>query len=774
MKSFPSTFNRGGNSAQYQGKSSPSDINNIGDSYGGKTPEAFDNIQSKNLNKNYYVRQQLFKLVKLSKYERYNPNIKITKTAASNNGENKVMFENPAFMPSYMLRSMNTYRFVYDTKTNVLLDLHKQKDKNDTDHKSVQSSQTSDDKDNSDNRTNTGVDLRSTELTGLDIATVSSSPAMFNPLFNVQAVGMTKNVPLLFTYREKNQLEDIGNCTIDRLIKDSLKADSPLGAARYRLVDFMYCKDLGRVSNNHLITLRKFPLPVGDYIYEYAGNRKYFDGHNPWATTGDVGRLVSWFGTDDNKLEDICKYETEFTWKEITNQIQEIESQEDDSSRDILGKISNSLNPAYNSYTLKYGGASHDLVTTLGGRIHENWLTKSSPDYRQMTSMYSDNNRVYTPMNTVQDNTIPEGRLKLSQEITLNFSYKLRAYEDINPKSAFLDLIGNILEVTYYRGHYWKGEARLIGPPVNRSAWDTATALIDNAWERLGGFVKSMAYGDTSFPDILGSLSNMAQGVMDAVSNVGQKIVDQINGNNGDIGRTFYDILAKANNDIRFTDAIKRQIKNKFGRPAMYAMNSLIEGDNFGPWHLTIGNPYNPIMSIGNLCLRNATITHSGPLGIDDFPSEIKVTCTLKPARSRDLVEISKYYTRGLNALYLDKSKQTVSDFYKDQEGNPTKYTQLYAQQIGTGTQDAFDTAFDNNINNEKGGDRDTKNEINYTQSILSTNTGIQDMMLEEMSALENANSKDIIAGNPYNSAMIFMTNNSTISQTTLAQAQVG
>ena len=29
---------------------------------------------------------------------------------------------------------------------------------------------------------------------------------------------------------------------------------------------FMYCKHLGKVSNNYMITLRRFPLPVDDYI----------------------------------------------------------------------------------------------------------------------------------------------------------------------------------------------------------------------------------------------------------------------------------------------------------------------------------------------------------------------------------------------------------------------------------------------------------------------------------------------------------------------------
>lgn len=95
---------------------------------------------------------------------------------------------------------------------------------------------------------------------------------------------------------------------------------------------------------------------------------------------------------------------------------------------------------------------------------------------------------------------------------------------------------------------------------------------------------------------------------------------------------------------------------NALGRPAMYAFNSLLKGDDIGLWHLTIGNPKNPIASIGNLILEDATIEHSGPLGLDDFPSEITVTVKLKPGRSRDATEISRIYTKGIGSIYMSSA----------------------------------------------------------------------------------------------------------------------
>ena len=105
--------------------------------------------------------------------------------------------------------------------------------------------------------------------------------------------------------------------------------------------------------------------------------------------------------------------------------------------------------------------------------------------------------------------------------------------------------------------------------------------------------------------------------------------------------------------------ALKGSIQNKLGRPAMYAFDSLLTNDAVGLWHITIGNPLNPIAVMGNLILDKAEIEHSGPLGIDDFPSELKVTVSLKHAMPRDSVDIQKMYTMGQHSIYnkiLDKN----------------------------------------------------------------------------------------------------------------------
>lgn len=591
----------------------------------------------------------------------------------------KSYYENPFKLPSDIIGTMNRYKHVYKTPTQSLYDA------------GVLSGQEA---------TEDNIELSM-------IATLSV-PSMFNPLCNIQAVGMTDNLPLLNDISHSKSISatvetdfmteapskanknkgkyktekvtvqtnagakindrDITNCSIRELVSLSHRPNSILGLARYKYADFMYCKDVGKVSNNHLITLRKFKRPVGDNIFKTSGSN--FANENEkglfdYTGEGDAGRLISWFGTDDNKLEDILNYKYSASWKELNSKIEEVESQEDAGERGPLGMLLNSINPAYNRACLAGMGGAHNLFSHYGAK----WFNIPQGGNSQNTHMQRmyDKNRVYTPKNTIQDTNIYEGKLKFEHEITLKFSYKLRAYDNINPKTAFLDLLANILEVTYRRGTFWGGSRRFIGSPANRAGWNKANKFIDEQWDKLGGFLTGLASGTIDFQSIVQS----AAAAVDALKNAAQGAIDdlkgKVNANGGGAGgvmRTVLQGMIDLNKKTGFTNGLKAQLKNAVGRPALYAMDSLLSADNVGLWHITIGNPKNPIMVMGNMILTGASIQHKGPLGVDDFPTEITVSVTLKPGRSRDLTEIGRMYTKGAGALYQTVDRGRIKDFY--------------------------------------------------------------------------------------------------------------
>jgi hypothetical protein len=80
---------------------------------------------------------------------------------------------------------------------------------------------------------------------------------------------------------------------------------------------------------------------------------------------------------------------------------------------------------------------------------------------------------------------------------------------------------------------------------------------------------------------------------------------------------------------------------------------AFLTGDPTGNWHLTIGNPLNPIAVIGNLICTDTEFSFDGPLGYEDFPSKLDVTIKLKPGRPRDKADIESMFNAGRGRLYI-------------------------------------------------------------------------------------------------------------------------
>ena len=424
-----------------------------------------------------------------------------------------------------------------------------------------------------------------------------------------------------------------------------------MGRALYRYADFMFCKDLGKISNNHLITLRKFGTPIGDNIFKYGKESKSWD-------TYDKGRLVTWFGTDDNKLEDICKYNYNATWKKLEATIEDIHSKEDNSK--ILPSIINLANPNYWS-AVAHGtaGGNNSILNYVCAK--SGFLEAQGSYENQLDALYHmDTNKIYSQKNSVQENHIYEGKLVFNQEFNLTFSYKLRAYDGINPRNAMLDLLGNILEVTYKRGSFWGGARRFIGAPRNQAGWNKANQLFNKLENGLADSLEDL-FGVTGwddlgswFKDMISKVGNFASDALEKGKQMAENIKNQGVGS----------ALGLKGKGKMLAGGLVGMLKNKLGRPAVYAANSLVSGAPVGLWHLTVGNPRNPILSIGNLIVTNSQVTHSGPLGIDDFPTELKVVITLKHAKPRDLTEISQMYTMGLNGIYYPLDSQQISKYF--------------------------------------------------------------------------------------------------------------
>lgn len=441
------------------------------------------------------------------------------------------------------------------------------------------------------------------------------------------------NVPLMDSPETRKKIRQNSGCTIKELVQAS--STGVLGRAIYSYSDFMYCKHLGKVPNNYLITLRRFPVPVMDNINGYGeGKSRILSDAGKNNGPQQIGCLVNWIGVSGNEMQNILKYDMAMSFEEKRADWNEIEGNNADDSSKFLNGVAAVFDSTYRQqYMSGYGGEALKGLSSVKYfdkffKISENGPYSIKNDFE-----FQDQNKVYGPVDRVKSTYMrgSEG-LRFGQDITLVFEYELRSYNGINARQAMLDLISNILNVTYSTGDFWGGGYKGAGMSQN--------SLFSNMkiFKASGGFTGFVDAFANDLTTLGGSFKNNFSGA-DALS-LGKQILNQLGG------------------------MILGGMLNKLGRPVKTYANSLLSESPVGLWHVTIGNPHHPIMTMGNMILTNTSIEHSGPLGLDDFPTNLKVTCTLTRGKPRDIREIEKMYMNGNERIYHGMGPK-IFDMYK-------------------------------------------------------------------------------------------------------------
>lgn len=369
----------------------------------------------------------------------------------------------------------------------------------------------------------------------------------------------------------------------------------------YHWSDFLYCKFYGEIPNNQLITLRRFPGPVLD-------NLTFPQLDNNLDTVPYLSQAVTWFSKENgNSLSDILKFTTGIKWKTLTAEVQEVDY-------DVPGGDSSPLG----SKATGLLGLSNDNNSDPTGQ--KNNATEAAKAAYGSDGKYW--NRVYGPVNVISETLARDRGLEFTQDgLVIKFHYELKSIGSINPKMALLDIMSNMLALTFNNAQFWGGATRYFAnlpesPFVgDYKKWysgdflgyfDSVEGEISNVLGAAGDFLEQL------FSDPVAALKKLASGV----------------------GNT---LMGKA---------------SRKGRPNHIAVKSLLTGVPVGEWHLCIGNPYNPTAMIGNLVVDSTDFEFSDTLGADDFPEDLTVTVTLKHGKPRDKGDIESMFNGGEGRLY--------------------------------------------------------------------------------------------------------------------------
>lgn len=381
----------------------------------------------------------------------------------------------------------------------------------------------------------------------------------------------------------------------------------------YSYSDFIQMEHYGQISNDYLITLRRFAYPVGDDLLspKTAGTK----GKRVDSSAPDLARAVTWLSPHlGNDLKEILKFKTGYLWKEAKSDIQDAQSNQADT-----GAVGSAINNS------KYGAA---IESGLNGytSVQAAKLRKiGNVDHTKETYP----NKVFGPLNIIDKVFAREKGLKFEQEFKLSFHYDLKAYPGTSPKVAFMDTLANVLALTYSNAPFWGGATRFSGTGAT-----------------------GKPFGDTSLLE-KGDYAGYLGSIADTLAGMGGNFMDQLKKTASNVanGEGLNKILGDSS---ILENIVGGGLMKLMGGPSGGAtIRAFLTGDPTGQWHVTIGNPMNPIVVCGNLCLEDVDYSFEGPLGYEGFPTKMKVEMSLKPGRPRDKTDIESMFNAGRGRMYL-------------------------------------------------------------------------------------------------------------------------
>lgn len=422
--------------------------------------------------------------------------------------------------------------------------------------------------------------------------------------------------------------------------------------APYSISDFLYSKWFNEIPNNYMVTVRRFPQPCYDNVITidsglqamsgwYMDNKDYSNGNSAGGsqkigegkveryTAADdmypcIGTAVTYFGEEcGNPLKDILKFEYGLKWKQITSDLQSLENTDGDYTTQpwLQGMVARTIATAAKGY--------NDPARPLLQKAH----TPGGDIFGQKYGEF-----VIGPVNVVNETQARDRGMQFSNAFTLNFNYIMRSLNFVNPRVAMIDLIVNMLSLTYNNAQFWGGGQRwynnggYLGPQfgdpnlLRQGKWreyakDFSTDARKGIMNVLG--LKSDHNGKVTGTDGKSALMSAINGIIDMIGKIANaSLANFLDTNIGHVGQTQ---IAKAE----------------------------ISGDPCGYWHVTLGNPLNPIAMMGNMIAKSSTLSFGNELGFDDFPVELNVAMTLEHGRPRDRGDIENMFNLGHGRIYI-------------------------------------------------------------------------------------------------------------------------
>jgi hypothetical protein len=451
----------------------------------------------------------------------------------------------------------------------------------------------------------------------------------------------------------------------------------PYGRTPYHFSDFVFCKHWNIVPNNRMLTLRRYPAPIVDNL-KFPG-MDGFSGTGSAASKSEektaeqnlngVGKnitaesqsgnedkgsgkridfppmatAVTYFGAEtDNTLASLLNFTSGVNWEDVTAEVFDVQTQ---SNPDV------DAGPAG-----LFGGLAGmaKMLNIATGNYDTNSIMNQGalpPDpYKE--GPYE--NRIIGPVNAITSVKKRARGIKYENPLSIKFHYVARPIGGVNTKAVLLDIISNFLIIGSASAMFWGGQHRFMGQPQNYPFMGGDKGI--QQWYR----GDPLGWGETAIKSA-GQKVAGSGGLLDGIQNFFSDLLGGFK--EGGVGGALSGVMK---GDNVASNLIKNRAaeQSKGAIPYLTGLKALLIGEPVGEWHLTIGNPLNPIAMVGNLVCESMAVEFGEELGPDDFPTEITITATLAHGMSRDRDAIQSMFNRGMGRIYdLPDSFKGTADY---------------------------------------------------------------------------------------------------------------
>ena len=396
---------------------------------------------------------------------------------------------------------------------------------------------------------------------------------------------------------------------------------------KYAYSDFLYMKHYHPFNNNRLVTLRRFMIPVYDEC------RVALRDAEPQLRR-PIAQALNYFDVSGNSLNVLTKMNVNIPTTDLKGAGTGGTATTLQEADDVLGLGGN----------IGDGGkAGLKILSLLSGQ------EKDFDKFKTWTSAYDPwsngplQDLVYGPVNVITGAVVRGRGLTFShtQELKINFEYSSKTIEHVNQKAVMLDILSNMLALTYNHAQFWGGENRFL---IDRKNFPLVRAEVMYQFlqdvNNTKNLKKTTEVAASSAATIVQNMKNFAQSFTSGDA-TGLFKQDNI--------KSIQSLLTQ----YMFLDNSKLK---EYQKSILEATKAELTGAPTGEWHLQVGNPFAPIMMIGNLWCTKCDFEFNNELSIDDFPTELKYTCTLKPGMGRDSSSIQSIFNTGGGSVYYNQS----------------------------------------------------------------------------------------------------------------------